>query len=95
MFQELKIIIYKENDIAVTLEIKDNIVKINRLSKDYEINLTFNAFESTISTCSVFGTSKILELKTKTNKLSIKDNEIEIEYILEGNKFLYKLTMGG
>ncbi len=88
-------IVYKEGNVTVTIEIIDKIVKINRLSKEYEINLTFDMLQSTISTYSVFGAPKIFELETKTKKLNITDDKIEIDYILEGNEFYYTLKIGG
>ena len=37
--------------------------------------------------------NKVFKLDTITKKLSISDNKILIEYVLEGNKFKYTLEM--
>ncbi len=88
-------IIYKEGNITVTIQLFDKKVKINRLCKEYEIDLTFDIFKSTISTYSVFGINKVFKLETQTQKLNVIDDKIEIDYILEGNKFSYILILGG
>ena len=86
-------IIYKENDINVTILVYDNKIEMNRSCKEYEINLNFEKNKDTISTYKVFGGSKVFELKTKKKKLKIVNNKIEINYELEGSNFKYKLEM--
>ncbi len=87
-------IIYKENDINVTIVIQNNRIEMKRVCKFYEINLIFEKDKLTKSTYQ-FDSSKILDLQTLTKKLIIKDNLIKIDYELEGNKFSYSLNMGG
>ncbi len=86
-------IVYKESDIIVTLLIFENRIEMNRSCNDYKINLIFEKNKTTISTYQVFGGSKTFELETITKKLNIKENIIEINYILEDNSFKYKLEM--
>ena len=86
-------IIYKENDITVTILIFDNKIEMNRSCNDYKINLNFEKNKKTISTYQVFSGTKIFDLETITKKLKIEDKVIEINYILEGNGFKYKLEM--
>ena len=84
-------IIYKENDITVTILIFDNKIEMNRSCNEYKINFIFEKNIKTISTYQVFGMSKIFDLETKTYKLLIRDNEIDLNYNLEGNNFKYSL----
>lgn len=86
-------IVYKENNITVTILIQNNRIEMNRTCNEYKINLVFEKNEKTISTYQVFGMPKTFDLETKTKKLIIKDNKIELEYELEGNNFKYSLEM--
>lgn len=88
-------IIYKENDIIVTITINSNIIELERLCHEYKINLIFDATKSTISTYELFGAPKIFELKTTTKKLVFDENNLIIEYELEGNNFSYVVELGG
>ena len=88
-------IIYKEGNINVTILIFDNKIEMYRTSDKYKFNLVFDTLNDTISTYNVFDISRIIYLKTNTKKLSISDNEIIIEYNLEGNDFYYCLNIGG
>ena len=86
-------IVYKENNITVTILMFDNRIEMNRTCNEYKINFIFEKDKKTISTYQVFGMPKIFDLETKTKKLNIKDNSLELEYELEGNKFKYLLEM--
>ena len=86
-------IVYKENDITVTILIFDNKIEMNRICNDYKINLNFEKNKKTISTYQVFGGTKTFNLETNTKKLNITKDKIEIVYILEGNSFKYTLEM--
>lgn len=88
-------IVYKENDITVTIRILNNKIEMNRSCKEYKINLIFEKDKKTISTYNVFGAPKVFELETITKTLENKQNEIKIEYELEGNNFSYTLKLGG
>lgn len=88
-------IVYKENNITVTILILDNKIEMNRTCNDYKINFVFEKGKKTISRYNVFGMPKEFLLETKTNKLIIEDNEIKIDYELEGNNFSYTLQIGG
>lgn len=90
-----KKLVYKENDITVTILILNNKIEMNRTCNDYKINLIFEQNKKTISTYNVFGMPKVFELETLTKILKISDNEIKIEYELEGNNFSYTLKLGG
>lgn len=86
-------ITYRENDIKVSIVKHTNSLRIKRICNDYEINLVFKLNEETKSTYSLFGGQKEFLLNTKTNKLIMNDNLIEIEYDLEGNIFKYILEV--
>jgi len=85
-------IVYKENNITVTILIFDNKIEMNRTCNEYKINFVFEKDKETISTYQVFGMEKIFDLNTNTKKLIIKDNEIVLNYDLEGNDFKYSLV---
>ena len=88
-------IIYKENNILVTILIFKNKILMNRSCNEYEIDFIFEKGKNTISKYKVFGGNKVFSLDTYTKKLIIRDNIIEINYILEGNEFNYVLSIGG
>ena len=86
-------IIYKENNITVTILILNNRIEMNRACNEYKINLIFEKNKNTMSTYQVFGMPKVFDLHTNTKKLIIKDNSIKLDYELEGNNFSYALEM--
>ena len=84
---------YKEKDILVNVKVEKDILYINRKCNDYEINLVFKENNNTISTYTVFGGLKKFNLETKTNKLKISKDRIELEYVIEDSKFKYLLEV--
>lgn len=88
-------LVYKENNITVTIIILNNKIEMNRTCNEYRINLIFEKNKKTMSTYNVFGAPKVFELETFTRVLEIKENEIKIEYELEENNFSYTLKLGG
>ena len=84
---------YKENDITVNVKVLKDRLHINRKCSDYEIDLVFKENCNTTSTYTVFGGIKKFTLNTHTNKLKVSKDKIELEYILEGNKFKYLLEV--
>ena len=88
-------IVYKENNITVTILIFDNKIEMNRTCNEYKINLIFEKNKKTISKYNVFGMPKEFLLETKTNELEITDNSIKLNYNLEGNDFTYHLEVEG
>ena len=86
-------IIYKENNVTVTLFTHSNRIEMNRCCNEYEIYLIFDKNKDTISTYSLFENYKKFNLETSTQKLKITKNLIEIVYNLEGNKFEYKMEV--
>jgi len=86
-------IVYKENDITVTILQFDNKIEMNRTCNEYRINFIFEKGKKTISKYNVFGMPKEFLLETKTKRLDIGKDEIILDYNLEGNNFKYKLKM--
>ena len=84
---------YIENNINVSVKYNNKKLYIDRKCNDYTINLVFENKKDTNSTYTVYGGSKIFTLNTHTNKLNVSDDKIELEYILEGNKFKYLLEV--
>ena len=87
------IIIYKEDQICVTISVFNNKIKMKRVHPDYIVELIFEKNKETLSNYWFVGGSKNFKLSTKTKKLIVTDKEIEIEYILEDNSFKYKLEL--
>ena len=88
-------IVYKENNILVTILIFKNKILMNRSCNEYEIELVFEKGKISISKYKLFGGTKVFNLETVTKKLVIKDDIIIINYILEGNKYNYEINIGG
>lgn len=86
-------ILYKENEISVTIIVLNNKIEVKRVHPDYVIELFFDKNEDTLSNYRFIGGNKNFKLHTKTKKLLISDKKIEIEYILEDNTFKYKLEL--
>ena len=86
-------VIYRENDIQVTLLIENNKIIMKRMSSEYTIELIFDKNNNTLSTYSFIGGNKHFNLNTNTREMIINDTKIEIKYILEGNKYYYILEM--
>ena len=86
-------IIYKENNVTVTILIDNNKIEMNRVCNEYKINLLFQKNKKTISKYNVFGMPKEFMLETITKTIKIIDNEIKIAYNLEGNDFSYHLEV--
>ena len=86
-------IVYKENNITVTILIFDNKIEMNRTCNEYKINLIFEKEKNTMSKYNVFGMPKEFLLETKTKKLEITNTLIKIDYNLEGNNFSYELVL--
>lgn len=86
-------IVYKENNITVTILIFNNKIEMNRTCNEYKINMIFEKGKNTISRYNVFGMPKEFLLETKTKKLETTDTNIYLNYNLEGNDFSYSLEV--
>lgn len=74
-------IIYKENDISVTIFLKDNKIEMKRETNDYIINMCFDE-EETIGSYYLKKENKGLDLKIITKTLHYDNKYIELEYLL-------------
>lgn len=72
---------FYEDKIKVKIEIQNDKIKIIRSTDEYKITMDFQKF-LTIEGKYDIKNIGILDLKTKTKELIIKDNKIYIEYIL-------------
>ncbi len=76
------------------LDINNDIINLKRKSDEYEIDMTFDKNTRTKGTYYI-KTLGYLNLEIVTNTLVIKDNYIEIDYIMylenEKTNFIYKL----
>lgn len=61
----------------------------NELRMDY----TFDLNKETIGRIYIKELNKKLEIKIKTTKLKIENNDIEVSFIVEDNKFNYKVEV--
>lgn len=76
-----QILTFYEDKIKVKIEIQNDKIKIIRSTDEYKITMDFQKF-LTIEGKYDIKNIGILDLKTKTKELIIKDNKIYIEYIL-------------
>ena len=88
-------IIYKENDIKVTIVVFSNKILMNRLHDNYEIDFIFEKGKRTNAIYKLTEYNKEFKLDIITTKLVISEKEISIIYNLEGNTFSYILKIGG
>ena len=70
-----------------------NIVRITRKDSDKEIILEFKEKNDTTALYKIYNNT--YELNIYTNKIEIKDNYIEIDYIIEDDNINYKLFVEG
>ena len=76
-----QVLTFYEGKIKVKIEIQNDKIKIIRSTDEYKITMDFQKF-LTIEGKYDIKNIGILDLKTKTKELIIKDNKIYIEYIL-------------
>lgn len=79
------IIVYQENNINVTLLIKDNKIKMSRIADDYDIELDFALDQIAKGIYDIKKHKIKMDLEVKTNILEINNNKIFIEYELKLN----------
>ena len=88
-------IIYKENDIRVTIVVLNNKILMNRLHNNYEIDFIFEEGKTTSATYKLKEYNKEFKLTIKTTKLVIEEKQISINYRLEDNIYSFTLKIGG
>ena len=75
-------IVYKENNIIVTILIFNNKIEMNRTCNEYKINMIFEKGKKTISKYNVFGMPKEFLLETRK------------KLILFGKNYFYSVMIG-
>lgn len=88
-------IIYKENDIKVTIVVLNNKILMNRLHNNYEIDFIFENGKKTNAIYKLKEYNKEFKLDIITTKLNVSKKEIYINYNLEEKLFSFKLKIGG
>lgn len=75
-------IIYKDNDIDVTILINHNTIEIERSSTEYKINMYFNS-DKAYMTVLLKENNLVFSSDIELKSLNIYNNKIEIDYNLE------------
>lgn len=75
-------IIYKENDINVTIFIKDNKIEMKRENNEYIISMNFDDSNDAVGSYFLKEYQKSMNLKIITKTLHYDNNCIELEYLL-------------
>lgn len=78
-------IIYKENNISVTIYDFDNTIKMKRSTNEYIIELNFINSKTAIGTYYLIEYEKTIDLNIDTFKLIISNNKLSLDYNLKMN----------
>lgn len=86
------IIKYKEDNNTI---VKFNYETNELIRENNELRMNYFFSNKTITTGTIFikDLNKELELEIKTKKIQRKNNDIEIEFLVEENDFLYKIEV--
>ena len=82
-------IVYYENDICVTLTKQENIVRLVRKQKDYELEMTFQKGYKTEVVYNSLKESLKTYLQVETNVLEWENDRVIIKYHIEETKKNY------
>lgn len=86
------IIKYKEdNNTIVKFNYDTN--ELTRENSELRMNYLFSNENPTTGTIFIKDLNKELELEIKTKRVQIKNSDIEIEFLVEENDFLYKIEV--
>ena len=87
------VISFVEKDVKVKLYIRNEIVKLMRISTEFEVELNFDLNKKTVGSYLVKDVNMDMQLNITTTFLDVKDGYIKIEYDLLENpgKFIYEL----
>ena len=86
-------IVYYEHDICVTLMKQENIVKLIREHKEYELEMTFQQGYKTEVIYHSFKECLKTYLQVETNVLEWENDRVRIDYRLEPSNELYSYQM--
>lgn len=83
---------YREDDTIVVLDIKDADLTLRRENKECSYTFTFNKNKSFLE-FSLNANNYKFTMDFKTKKITIKENVIEVIYILEDIEYTYKVNI--
>lgn len=86
-------IVYYENDICVTLTKQENIVKLVRKQKDYELEMTFQKGYKTEVIYNSLKESLKTYLQVETNVLEWENDRVRIDYRLYPSDELFSYQL--
>ena len=86
-------IVYYENDICVTLTKQENIVKLVRKHKDYELEMTFQKGYKTEVIYNSLKESLKTYLQVETNVLEWENDRVRIDYRLYPSDELFSYQL--
>lgn len=86
-------IVYYENDICVTLTKQDNIVRLVRKQKDYELEMTFQKGYKTEVIYNSLKESLKTYLQVETNVLEWENDRVKIDYRLYPSDELFSYQL--
>ena len=75
-------IIYKENNIHVTILVCDNRIEMTRKHDEYFISMIFSKVENFDSYYFINNLDRKIDLQIETKKIDYNDKSINIEYLL-------------
>ncbi len=88
-------IIYRENDMNVTLKKEKNIVKLTRKNEEYQMNMIFEKGKKSDVFYEILKESLKTYLQVETNVLEWENDRVKIEYVLfpTNESFSYQLKI--
>ena len=86
-------IVYYENDICVTLTKQENIVRLVRKQKDYELEMTFQKGYKTEVIYNSLKESLKTYLQVETNVLELENDRVKIDYRLYPSDELFSYQL--
>ena len=86
-------IVYYEHDICVTLMKQENIVKLIRKHKEYQLEMTFQKGYKTEVIYNSFKECLKTYLQVETNVLEWENDRVRIDYSLDPSNELYSYQM--
>jgi len=82
---------FEKNNTKVVFNYKNN--TLTRSNNELNMEYTFDIENTTYGLIKVKELKQKLEIPIKTNKLSINDKNIKVEYIIENEKYMYYLEV--
>ena len=83
---------YKEKD-NTTVVFDYNRKTLTRDNEELKMNYEFSLNKKTTGTILIKELNKTLNLEIQTKKMIVENDDIEINFVVENNKFLYKIEV--